>query len=190
MKFGTKIALALTLCGSQIHASEYDAAMQSFLDGNIRNWATAPEIVSAIQSQNTTTSGFDEAHIIDLDTIWRSEVGSDSTPTITPVLNNAAAEFLRGQVAQMDGMITEVFIMDSVGLNVAASGVTSDYWQGDEAKFTQTYAVGSDAVHFSDIDFDESSQSYQAQISFTIIDPASGAPIGAMTVGVLADGLM
>jgi len=68
--------------------------------------------------------------------------------------------------------------------------VTSDYWQGDEAKFTQTYAVGSDAVHFSDIDFDESSQSYQAQISFTIIDPASGAPIGAMTVGVLADGLM
>lgn len=183
-------ALALTLLGTQLSVSEYDAAMQSFLDGNIRSWAAAPEIISAIQSQNTATAGFDEAHIIDLDTVWRSEVGSDNTPTITPVLNNAAAEFLRGQVAQMDGMITEVFIMDAVGLNVAASGVTSDYWQGDEAKFTETYAVGADAIHFSDVDFDESSQSYQAQISLTITDPASGAPIGAMTVGVLADSLM
>lgn len=190
MKTGTKIALALTLCGSQIHASEYDAAMQSFLDGNIRNWAAAPEIISAIQSQNTMTSGFDEAHIVDLDTVWRAEVGGADTPTINPVLNNAAADFLRTQVALMDGMITEVFIMDSVGLNVAASGVTSDYWQGDEDKFIKTYAAGAEAVHFSDVDFDESSQSYQAQISLTIVDPSSGTPIGAMTVGVLADGLM
>ncbi len=190
MTFLSKMALAATLCASPLYATEYDQALQSFLDGNIRTWSSAPAIVSAIKSQNAETAGFDEAHIIDLDTAWRAEVGGTNTPTINQVLENEAAEFLRGQVAQMDGMITEVFIMDSVGLNVAASGVTSDYWQGDEAKFTETYANGPQAVHFSDVDFDESSQTYQAQISMTIVDPDTGQAIGAMTVGVLADSLM
>ncbi len=190
MKTIIKAALAASLWATPLFAVEYESAMQDFLDGNIRSWATSPEIVSAIHAQNERTAGLDEAQIINLDTVWRSEIGESDTPTITPVLTNAAAEFLRGQVALMDGVITEIFIMDSVGLNVAASDITSDYWQGDEAKFTETYAIGADAVHFSEVDFDESSQSYQVQISLTIVDPASGDAIGAMTIGVDADALM
>ncbi|WP_299920626.1 hypothetical protein [uncultured Pelagimonas sp.] len=186
----SKMALAATLCASPLCAAEYDDVLQEFLDSNIRTWSSAPAIVSAIHSQNSETAGFDEAHIIDLDTVWRSEVGGSDTPMINRVLENETAEFLRTKVAEMDGIITEIFIMDSVGLNVAASGVTSDYWQGDEAKFTQTYAHGPQAVHFSDVDFDESSQTYQAQISMTIVDPDTGEAIGALTVGVLADSLM
>jgi hypothetical protein len=68
--------------------------------------------------------------------------------------------------------------------------MTSDMWQGDEAKFTETYSVGAGAVHFSDVELDESTQRYQAQISLTIVDPASGEPIGAMTVGVDAEALL
>ena len=82
------------------------------------------------------------------------------------------------------GLFTEIFAMDDKGLNVAASDVTSDYWQGDEAKWKSTYAVGAGAVHISEVEFDESSQSYQAQVSVTVVDPDSGAPIGALTVGV------
>ena len=80
--------------------------------------------------------------------------------------------------------------MDAQGLNVAASGLTSDYWQGDEAKFTETYGKGAGAVHFGEVEFDESSQTYQAQISVTVTDPATGQPIGAITVGVDAAHLM
>ena len=80
--------------------------------------------------------------------------------------------------------------MDAQGLNVAASSVTSDYWQGDEAKHQETYGKGAGAVHFSAIEFDESSQMYQAQISISLSDPDSGAVIGAMTIGVDADSLM
>ena len=80
--------------------------------------------------------------------------------------------------------------MDALGLNVAASDTTSDYWQGDEAKFTETYGVGPDATHLGDIELDESSQSYQGQISMTIVDPATGSAIGAITVGVNADALL
>jgi hypothetical protein len=101
-----------------------------------------------------------------------------------------AADFLRGQVDASGGRITEVFIMDRHGLNVAASAMTSDMWQGDEAKFTETYSMGAGAVHFSEVELDESTQRYQAQISVTIVDPSSGEPIGAMTVGVDAEALL
>ncbi len=80
--------------------------------------------------------------------------------------------------------------MDAHGLNVAASDVTSDFWQGDEEKFTETYGRGSGSVHFSEVEFDESTQRYQAQISLTIMDPTTNQPIGAMTIGIDPEALM
>lgn len=172
------------------HANEFAPAMQSYLDSDIRSWAGSEQIVAAINSQNATTSGYDQAMIDDLDLRWRAEVGGSDTPTITPVMNSDAADFLRQQVEAAGGRITEVFIMDAQGLNVAASAITSDYWQGDEAKHSETYGRGADAVHLGEIEFDESTETYQGQISLTIIDPATGQAIGAMTVGVDAEALM
>ena len=45
-------------------------------------------------------------------------------------------------------------------------------------------------MHHGEVAFDESSQAYQAQVSFTISDPKTGRPIGAMTVGLNAELLM
>ena len=171
-------------------ANDFAPAMQSYLDDEIREWAMSDQIVAAINAQNAMTSGYDQSTIDQLDQKWRAEVGAADTPTITPVLEGAAAEYLREQVAAAGGRITEVFIMDAQGLNVAASSVTSDYWQGDEAKFSETYGNGADAVHLGDIEFDESTETYQGQISLTIVDPATGQAIGAMTVGVDAESLM
>ena len=80
--------------------------------------------------------------------------------------------------------------MDAHGLNVAATAPTSDMWQGDEAKFTETYPKGPDATHFSEVEFDESSQIFQGQISIPMVDPDTGEVVGAMTVGVNAEALM
>lgn len=171
-------------------ASEYEAAMKSYLESEIMGWASDPVVIAAIGAQNATTQAYDQARIDSLDQTWRAEVGSAQTPTIAPVLENPAAAFLRERVAASGGTITEVFVMDARGLNVAASAVTSDYWQGDEAKFQKTYGMGAGAVHFGEIEFDESSQQYQAQISVALSDPATGELVGAMTVGVNADTLM
>lgn len=72
--------------------------------------------------------------------------------------------------------------MEAQRLNVAVSYTTSDYWQGDEAKHEDTYGIGPDAVHYSEIELDESRQRYQGQISVTLVDPATGEPIGAVTI--------
>ena len=74
--------------------------------------------------------------------------------------------------------------MDGKGLNVGQSDVTSDYWQGDEDKWQKTFLAGAGAVHVSEVEFDESSQTYQSQFSMPIVDPATSTVIGAVTVGV------
>ena len=105
-------------------------------------------------------------------------------------MTSAAADFLRSQIAASEGKITEVFITDNVGLNVAVSDPTSDMWQGDEDKFSKVFPAGPSAVFFGEIELDESTQTYQGQISISITDPATSAVIGTMTIGVNAEALM
>ena len=126
------VLVAATLAAAPAAANDFLPAIQSYLDSGIRPWAGDPRLAEAIAAQNTVTSGYTQADIDRLDLAWRAEVGSDDSALIGGVIDNAASDALRGFVEASDGVITEVFIMDARGLNVAASGVTSDYWQGDE----------------------------------------------------------
>ncbi len=184
------LAAVAVITASPAAANDFAPAMSAYLEAEISSWAHSQVLIDAISAQNARTGAYDQPRIDALDTAWREEVGTSETPTVTPVMENAAADFLRNRVDISAGQITEVFIMDARGLNVAASALTSDMWQGDEAKFTKTFSAGPDAVHFSEVELDDSTQRYQGQISLTITDPESGAPIGAMTVGVDAEALM
>jgi len=183
------LSILLALAAQTAGANEFEPRIRDYLQHQIMGWAGDPVLVSAIIAQNEAHHGFDAAHIENLDQAWRAEVGGAVTPTITPVIANPASDFLRERVEASGGAILEVFVMDNLGLNVAASDVTSDYWQGDEAKFSQTFQVGPDAVFIDEVEFDESTQSYLAQVSVTISDPATHRPIGAMTIGLNADSL-
>ncbi|MEJ8560881.1 hypothetical protein QTO30_06365 [Yoonia sp. GPGPB17] len=184
---GLAIAIATT---QPLYADETQQAMQSFLTENIINWASDPTLIAAIEAQNTETAGFDQAKIDELDQLWRGFYGFDDAEIIADVINTPAADFLRTQVDKSDVAITEAFIMDARGLNVAASMPTSDYWQGDEAKFQQTYMVGETAVHFGEVELDESTKQAQAQVSMTIVNNDTGVAIGALTVGINLNALM
>ena len=185
------IAAALvTLVASPALAVDFKTAMEHYLEANIMPWAHEPGIISAIEAQNTLHEGLTGPDIDALDQQWEREIGAADAPLITSVLTNSLSDALRGHVEAAAGAVFELFVMDAHGLNVASSAQTSDYWQGDEAKFTDTYGKGAGAVHFGEVEFDESSQAYQAQISMTITDPSTGAPIGAITVGINADHLM
>lgn len=190
MKYAAAVGLVALSVALPVSANEYQPAMQAYYESDIANWMANQVIVDAINAQNATTLAYDQARIDTLDQAWRAEVGTDSAPTITPVLTNPTSDHLRSLVDASGGRITEIFIMDGMGLNVAVSDTTSDYWQGDEAKFTETHGAGPGTVHYGDVEFDESSQSYQGQISVTITDPVSGEAIGAMTVGIDAESLL
>ncbi|WVM89396.1 hypothetical protein UMZ34_01655 [Halopseudomonas pachastrellae] len=68
---------------------------------------------------------------------WQQEQANGSGPLIDSVLNSPAADWLRARQAEHGGLISEILLTDQQGLNVAVSGLTTDYWQGDEAKFAE-----------------------------------------------------
>lgn len=190
MKKRTLTLLLPFLMATPVAAQDFETAARNYFDAEISEWAHAQILIDAVNAQNATTARFTQAEIDALDLAWRAEVGGSSTPTITPVLENRAASFLRERVTGSDFAITEIFVTDARGLNVAASDLTSDYWQGDEAKHSETYEQGADGFHISEVELDESTQRFQAQVSFTLVDPITGQAIGAVTVGVDAENLM
>lgn len=170
-------------------ANDDQAKMRRFYAETIADWIVDPMFVDAIKTQNADTASYNEAQITAMDMIWQGEAPMLSGPIIDTVLHNDSAEKLRAIRDASEGKVSEIFFVDALGMNVAASDITSDYWQGDEAKYQQTFLLGAGTVHLGDVEFDESTQVYQAQISVTISDPATNEPIGAMTVGVVVDKL-
>lgn len=179
----------IALFSNPVWSNDYDAELQELANGKIRALVNDSEIVSSINAQNEAHTGFSQTKISELDTQWRQEVDQASGPLIDSLLAKSISAKLKQLVEAEQGLFTEIFVMDNLGLNVGQSSLTSDYWQGDEAKWQKTYLQGSDAVHISEIEFDESSQTYQAQVSVSVTDPQSGLIIGAVTFGVNADAI-
>lgn len=163
---------------------DYSAPLTELANGKLRAIAQDPALVSAIMAQNEQSAGYDQAKIDALDQQWRAEVDAADKPLINATLGTDASKFLAAAQADSAGLFTEIFATDAKGLNVAQSTITSDYWQGDEDKFTKSFGAGADAVFLGEIEQDESTQTYQSQVSITVTDPATGAPIGSITAGV------
>jgi len=163
------------------------APVKEFISQNVEGWLTDPVVISAIKEQNAKTSGLDQAAIDALDKDWRAQATASDKPFVDEVLARALSKFLMEKKEGSQGMITEMFVMDAKGLNVGQSDVTSDYWQGDEAKWQKTYGAGPGVVFVDEVEEDESTQALQSQASVTISDPDTGEAIGAITIGINLD---
>ena len=167
-----------------VFGNEYEPALRALAEEQLSAWVADPQVTDAILAQNAKHAGISDSQVNELDQTWRAGVDAGGAPMIDEVLGTPTSQMLLGLAEESEGLVTEVFVMDAFGLNVAQSGVTSDYWQGDEAKWQETFGVGAGAMHFSEVEFDESTQTYQTQVSMAISDPASGDVIGAVTFGI------
>ena len=184
--------LAMTLATTTATAGaaqDMQPKMAQFVAEHVMDWATDPIIVDAIIAQNAISGSYDQAKINELDTLWMAQSGMAGIPLIDDVLQNPTSDFLRQRIATAGGTIAEIFVMDASSLNVAAAEATSDYWQGDEEKFSETFPKGPNAIHFGEVELDGSSGEVQAQVSMSIVD-TTGAVVGAMTVGINLASLM
>lgn len=176
----------LALAAQTAFAAEPNDSMIAFVNSSVRGWFADPAVEAAVLESNAAHGGLSQEQLVELDDRWRAEVGQADAPTIAPIRDSQLSMSLRAHVADSGGRITEIIVMDKRGMNVAVSDVTSDFWQGDEAKFQETYPRGADAIHVGEVELDESSQIYQAQVSFTLTD-SQGAAIGAVTIGLNAE---
>ena len=179
-------ALTLSIGLLPAHASELD--YKTFVQTKANIWMADRIVQSALAAANAAHAGLTEPAILDLDTMWRAEIDAVDKPLITQVLSAPVSDYLRSIVGGSDGLIAEVILMDNRGLNAGISGVTSDYWQGDEDKYQQTYAAGPAAINVSEVELDESTGVYVIQISMPVLDP-TGTAIGAATFSLDAERL-
>lgn len=176
-------ALFCTLQFSNLAYAFDKEAAQTVYDEKIKAWLETPEVMTALKAQNEKHADLTQKEIIALDEKWRA----DDEALISSVLENDLSEYLTGVVENGGGLYSELFIIDNKGLNVGQSAKTSDYWQGDEPKYSETYEKGPNSIHISDVEFDESSQLFQVQMSVTISE--NGEPIGVATIGMDAEAL-
>ena len=174
----------LPLTASTVFANEYAEALKKVANEEIKTWAQSAEVISAVNAQNAKHAALDQSAIDALDKKWRAETKAPAKPFIDSVLSNALSTYLRSVKEQSQDLYSEIFVMDNKGLNVGQSDVTSDYWQGDEAKWKESFGAGPEGMLIDKVEFDDSSQTYQSQVSVAIVDPATGKVIGAVTVGV------
>ena len=181
---GAVVYAGLAITTAAWSAGPHEIPIRNLAKSTIQEWVRSPIVIKAIRNQNARHADLSQADIVAMDKKWRAETSSANRPMIDRVLSNELSRFLAQVSKEQHGIVTEVFIMDNRGLNVGQSAVTSDYWQGDETKWQKTFLVGPDAMIVDDLELDESTQTFQTQLSMSITDQATGKVIGAITVGI------
>lgn len=186
------IASYLSLNGSGAHAlnNDYQTPIRELLNSTLRKAIHNPTVLEAIRAQNRDLLMIENDEIYRLDQQWRQETQTQKRPLINGVLQRPVSIYLKNLRKQSKGLYTEIFVMDAHGLNVGQSDMTSDYWQGDEEKWLKTFLAGKGAVHLGGVELDESSQTFQVQVSIPVIDPDADEVIGAATIGINLDLLL
>jgi len=184
--FALGLVLSASACITPALADGHVVKVQKYIDSNIRGWLSSPEIIKAVDQQNLNHMGLSATDISVLDQRWRKEKLRGGGDLMNSKLENPLSTFLRGIKAASGGVITEIFIMDSKGLNVAQTDPTGDYMQGDEAKWKMTFPKGSSGVLIDEVEEDGG-----INISPTSLSVArpNGYTLGAVTIGINVDAL-
>lgn len=143
---------------------------------DIFKWASSPWIIDFIKAENSKHISPDDLKKID-----REWIAGNQDTLVKKLQSNKLGEFLRSKV-EGNNLYVEAFACDNRGLVVGLFPRTTDYWQGDEAKFINSYENGSGRVYFSPVAYDESTKTYSIHISIPIRDWND-------TVGVIIVGL-
>ena len=160
-----------------------NALITDALIKDIREWLANPVVELSIRSQNKLRHDMTQEQIDAADLQWRAEREAEDQPLVAAILTNPLSSYLTQVQARSGGLFAEIFVMDAVGLNVGQSSITSDFWQGDEAKFQNTFPNGPDAVFIDEAEYNEDSDSWRTQLNMTMSN-ADREPIGAVTVEV------
>ena len=130
-----------------------------------RHMTFNPSIIRAVENQNNLKISL--AQIKSNDESWKN-AGDSSNALVRQVTQNKIAIYFERRV-ENNPAIDEVFLTDNQGANVAAFPPTSDYWQGDEEKWTESFNNGNGVVYIGPLEYDESTRKTQVQISAPVI---------------------
>ena len=179
-------AATIAATSATAFAGGHEAKINAYIESNISGWLGSGEIIAAVDQQNIDHFGITAAEIERLDQRWRKEKKRGGGSLISSIMGNDLSAFLRGIKAASGGVITEIFVMDNVGLNVGQTNGTGDVMQGDVAKWKKTYPVSAKAVFIDEVEEDGGVNVSQTSLT---VSRANGFRLGAVTIGINVDAL-
>ncbi|PTY36240.1 hypothetical protein BGP77_02710 [Saccharospirillum sp. MSK14-1] len=162
--------------------TENDRQQLVQLAEQLAQWQTSDWMVQALLRQNQAHQWLTTDDIERLDQQWRDELRQGGGELMDAVMESELSIRLAYMQSQQDGVFSEVFVTDRLGLNAGASEPTSDYYQGDEAIFQQLTGRNT-RYHIDELEYDESSRTFQVKISVPI-RAANGRLLGILVAGV------
>lgn len=153
------------------------------LEGKLRaarHMAFHPVVVRAVRTQNEEQLGIET--IQQRDAEWRA--AQQGTALQRSIGQSRASRVLQ-QLVERNPDFNEAFATDNQGANVAMYPATSDYWQGDEDKWTNSFNDGDGKLWIGEVELDDSTGEVAVQVSVPILD--QGETIGVLVIGVTQD---
>ncbi len=135
-------------------------------------------IVKAVKEQNAKSITMADIKMRDTD--WKAS--KELTPFKVSLQKTPVGYYLKRKVELNKSIYSEAFLTDNQGANVTAYPATSDYWQGDEDKWSKSFNNGNGKIYIGEVELDESSGSYATQISAPVI--SDGVTIGVLVIGI------
>ena len=142
-----------------------------------------PAIIQAVMDENA--KGKTLAQIQEKDKTWKNTPGI--ADYMKALMESECGKYITG-VLESEPYYAEIFVMDNQGANVAMTDKTSDYWQGDEGKWKNSYNGGSGGIDVGTEKLDKSTNVVLQQFSVPIVN-SSGKVIGAVTFGIKTERL-
>jgi hypothetical protein len=131
-------------------------------------------------AQDGSREAFDQATTDLQDQEWQREHRPPAA--LAGLLTTSASRFV-ADVVKQDPLYREVIVTDRHGRLVAASQITTDYFQGDEGWWTQALDDGRRGrIFVSDVRRDESAGVYAFDIAVPIVSPDNDDIVGVMKV--------
>jgi len=184
MKRILTVVLAVVFMGmsaAAIAGEKAPAKVESLARTELVKLSVDPVIVAAVKAENA--KGKSLASIKEMDKKWIETPGV--VDYMRALMENECGLYLR-KFQMSKSFFAEIFVMDNQGANVCMTDKTSDYWQGDEDKFKNSYNGGQGGIFIGEVEFDESTQTYISQVSVPVIDGET--VIGAITFGIDVEG--
>ena len=161
-----------------------DAPVRDYARRTLAEWLDDPVIIDAIRAHNIETENMTPEQLSALNQQWTTELENGSGPLIDKVLNNPASDILKEMKETTSDIITEVFVMDLRGTNVAESEPTVNYWHLEEERYQAISNSKDDTIYVSDVHLEVGGEIYQVEASLPINDPDTGERIGVASFGV------
>lgn len=147
-----------------------------------KNW------LSTFRQYNRQRKNFTNDDIKIIDRKWIEEFKAGIHVILAEHTHHDLSANLMRIKQESDGVITEIIFTDKQGMNIAVSDMTSDFYQGDEIKFTASMKLNSGDVYIDHMAYDASTRLFQVNVSFPVFDSSvSSQPIGAVILGIDAE---